>query len=309
MNYYNSETVAHLFFYGVFLSIYLGLLFSYKVGENIFILTYALPFIVIPFAIIHVLIYRIHIEFSLNLDNLTYWEIGFYIIALFFYSIYSAIARNNFYYFLTDGNKIDFLHSIFITRKKEFIPLEGSHKDNLIKLIIDFKESSSIYIKPFILFFYIFIVFLFLKNTDKNLYEFFYLIEYLTNGYDYLAVTIFSLINSIVLFLLLKNNSKNIFRRIYEYVNFLRLEGQYVFFTKNEDMKIDCMISDIEFDSHFNSKTYYYFLNLKDEGIWYYFHPNVDYSNFNEIIRRTSHRSLKKFYLFLKEINKKHQND
>ena len=83
----------------------------------------------------------------------------------------------------------------------------------------------------------------------------------------------------------------------------MRLEGQYVIFTKNERMRIDFKLTDKDYEPHFSSKTYYYFLNLNDDGIWYFFHSKVNYNHFNEIISKTSYRPLSKFYSELKERN------
>lgn len=305
MSYYNSETLAHFFFYGAILSIFLGIVINYKIGVNVFFSTYIIPLITIPFALIHVVIYRIHIEYSHNLDNLIYWELGFYALIFLCFWIYSFLSKNNFYHFLIEPNKINFLCSVFYKNKNESKNQGSSHKDNLKELVLDFESSSSIYLKPTLLFFYIFIVFLILKNTDDNLVNFFYLIEEITNNHEYIAIFFFSLISSIALSFIIRNNNIHKFRRIYDYVSILRLEGQHVLFTKNEYMQIELTLTEFDYESYFNSKTYYFFLNLKDEGIWYYFHTKVDYDHFIEIIKETSYRPMHKFYAYVKELNEK----
>ena len=304
MNYYNSEMIAYFFFYGAIFSIYLGIFFNFKVGINVYLSTYIIPLIITPFALIHVLIYRIHVDYSLNLDNIIYWELIFFFSLILSYYIYSALSKNYFYYFLLSLWNGAFFEVYFNKNETEaHIYRDNSHEENLKNLAQNFEDSYSIFFQSTILFIYIYIVYFLLKNEDRNLINFFYLIEDVTYGHEYIALFFFSLFNSIFLSLLIRYKKIKKFKRILDYINILRLEGQYVIFTKNERMRIDFKLTDSDYEPHFSSKTYYYFLNLNDDGIWYFFHPKVNYNHFNEIISKTSYRPLSKFYSELKERN------
>jgi hypothetical protein len=304
MSYYNSETIAYFFFYGAIFSIYLGIFFNYKVGINVYLSTYIIPLIITPFALIHVVIYRIHVDYSLNLENLIYWELIFYFLLFLSYYIYSVLSKNYFYYLLLSLWNGAFFEVYFNKNEIEaHIYRDNSHEENLKNLAQNFEDSYSIFFQSTILFIYIYIVYFLLKNEDRNLINFFYLIEDITYDHEYIALFFFSLFNSISLSLLIRYKKIKKFKRILDYVNILRLEGQYVIFTKNERMRIDFKLTDSDYEPHFNSKTYYYFLNLNDDGIWYFFHSKVNYNHFNEILSKTSYRPLSKFYSELKERN------
>lgn len=288
----------------------MGILFNYKVGVKVFFSTYIIPLLITPFALIHVVIYRIHIEYSFDLDNLIYWELSFYFVIFLFYYLYSALSKNNFYHFIASLFDGGFFKLILKNSKEEINSYKNNtHEENLKNLALKLEDSFSIFFRSVILFIYIYIVYFFLKSEDRNLIYFFYYIEDITYGHEYIALFIFSFSSSLFLGLLIKQRKIRIFRKILDYVNILRLEGKYVLFTMNYRMRLDFKLTDIDYEPHMTTRTYYYFLDFEDDGIWYFFHPKVDYAHFNHIISSTLTKPLSKFYSELKEKNAENKSD
>lgn len=310
MSYYNSETIAHFFFYGAILSIFLGIVLNYKIGVNVFFLTYIIPLITIPFALIHAVIYIIHIEYSHNLDNLIYWELIFYLILFLSYYIYSTLSKNYFYHFIASLLNGGFFKLIFENKNKEINSYKNNtHEENLKNLALKLEDSFSIFFRSTILFIYIYIVYFILKSEDRNLIYFFYFIDDITYGHEYIGLFIFSFSSSLFLALSIKQRKIQRFRKILDYINILRLEGKFVLFTMNDRTRLDFKLTDFDYEPHMTTRPYYYFLDFEDDGIWYFFHPKVDYAHFNHIMSATLTKPLSKFYSELKERNAESKSD